>query len=200
MKYIYAILLVLIVSGCSVKQQPPVAKYALEVTVPQDLFRASNGCLDKSLKVAQAFSSSSLMSKNMDYTEGKNKQYSYSQAQWYESPNRALSKEFTEALREAQIFKSVQNYKSVGASDWLLEISIEDLMQYFDEKLKKSYVKVSYTLTLINNENSQVLATKTFERTIDAKALNASGGVEALNEALSEAFVESMNWINGICQ
>ncbi len=199
MKYIYTVILVLIVSGCSVKQ-PPVAKYALEVTVPQELLKASNGCLDKSLKVAQAFSTSSLMSQNMDYTEGKNKQYSYTQAQWYEAPNRALTKEFTEALREAQIFKSVQNYKSLASSDWLLEISIEDLMQYFDKNIKKSYVNVAYNLTLIDNKTSQILATKTFERAIEAKTLNASGGVEALNEALSEAFVESMNWINGICQ
>ncbi len=199
MRYIYAIFLVFMLFGCSVKQ-PPVTKYAIEVTVSQDLLKVSNGCLDKTLKVAKVFSPTSLMSEDMKYAEGNNKLYNYTQAQWYEAPNRALTKEFTEALREAQIFKSVQGYKSLGRADWLLEITLEDFMQYFDKDIAKSFVKVKYNLTLIDMKTSKVISSKTFEHTHDAKTLDANGGVEALTEALREAFKDSMNWINGICQ
>ncbi len=198
MKYIIAIMLVLLVTGCSVKQ-PPVTKYAIELAIPQEVQRASDGCLDKSLKVAQVFSSSTFMSPEMEYREGKNKQYTYTQAQWYEAPNRALTTEFTQALREAQIFKNVQGFKSLGKTDWRLEISLEDFMQYFDKDIAKSYVKVKYNLTFIDLKTSKVLASKTFQSTHDAASLDANGGVIALNEALREAFLQSMEWINGVC-
>ena len=61
-------------------------------------------------------------------------------------------------------------------------------------------VKVKYNLTLIDMKTSKVISSKTFEHTHDAKTLDANGGVEALTEALREAFKDSMNWINGICQ
>ena len=200
MKYVYIMVLVLFVSGCSVVKQPPVTKYAIELAVPLDEQKASDGCLSRSLKVAQVFSPTIFMSDDMQYREGKNKQYAYSQSEWFESPNRALTTEFTEALREVKIFKNVQGFKSEGRTDWLLEITLEDFMQYFDKDIAKSYVKVKYNLTFIDTKTSKVIASKTFERTHDAATLDASGGVIALNEALREAFVESMNWINEICR
>ena len=195
--YILAIFLVLL-SGCSTTK-PTVIEYKLSLK-DLDKNSVSKGCQDKSLKVSQAFSSSSLMSLNMNYILGGSKIYSYSQAQWNNSPNQEITSQIVQLLREAKLFKTTQSSKSRSVSDYILETTIEDFMQYYDEKITTSYVNVSIHMSLIDVKTNKVVASKRFVKRIKTKSLDAEGGVKALDMALKDILKESLKFLDGVCK
>lgn len=198
MRQLGLILFVLFLGACS-SVHPPVTEYRLNIDMPKNM-PSKNSCSQNSLKVAQAFSSSSLMSLDMNYMQGQNKQFAYSQAQWSVSPNDALTSEITELLRNSNIFKSVQSSRSRSKSDMALEIDVEDFMQYFSRDLSSSYSNAVITLTLIDSAKGSVIATKTFSSKKESESLNAEGGVKALNSALLDILSQSLVWFSEVCK
>ena len=199
MKNIYLIaMFIFLLSGCSVTK-PAITEYRLS---QKDFSLKSycNSCKDKSLKVSSAFSSNSLMTLEMNYMQDKHKIYSYSQSQWNNSPNQEISSQVLCALRDAKLFESVQNAKSRSKSDLILEINIQDFMQYFSGDLSASYVNVAICFTIIDANTNKTIATKGFSAKKDVKSLDAIGGVEALDVALEEVINEGLDFISGVCK
>lgn len=198
MKYILIVISIILLSGCTTIVAP-VTEYRLITKVPTTT-QNSMACRDKSLKIAQAFSSSSLMSQNMNYAQGSTKQFAYSQAQWSESPNLGITSELLKHIRATELFKSVQISKSRSKNDLILEINIEDFMQYFSENSTSSHANVAIGLTLLDTKTNSVVATKTFVSKVDAKTLDANGGVEALSLALQNVLNQTKEWLGGVCK
>ena len=198
MRYILVILAFFLFLGCSTTL-PPKSEYRLSPDIAIKKLSADS-CKDKSLKVAQAFSTSTLMSRDMSYGLGNSKQYIYSESQWASTPNRAITAEFLKLLRDSKLFKSVQISKSRSKNDFILEINIEDFMQYFNKQSSASFAKISISLTLIDAKTNKVFATQTFRTKLDVETLDANGGVSGLNRALSEVLSQSNIWIAGVCK
>jgi len=194
--YLIAITIFLL-SGCSAPK-PPVIEYKIS-TKSVNSSSSSEGCKRKSLKVSQAFSSNSLMSLKMSYVQGEHKIYSYSQAQWNNSPNQEISSALVKALRDSKLFRNTSSSKSRSRSDLILEINIEDFMQYFNKDLPPSHSNVVISLTLIDARSREVLATKTFSAKKEVQILDASGGVKGLDLALQEVLTEGLKFLNKAC-
>jgi len=197
MKLIFITIGIFLLSGCTTVK-PSIVEYNITT---KSLKTAStvSGCKDKSLKIAQAFSSSSLMSLKMDYAQEDSKVFSYSQSQWRESPNHAVTMETLKAIRASDLFKNVQISKSRSKSEWILETNIEDFLQYYSDGLKDSFANVVISLTLIDSKTNSVVATKMFSSKVNTNSLDAEGGVEALNKALSDILTQNIEWLNGVC-
>jgi len=198
MKLFLITIVLFLVSGCSTIK-PSVTEYRV-ITKSINSNTAAKECRDKSLKVAQAFSSPSLMSLKMDYVEGESRVFSYSQAQWQESPNNSVTSQILKNIRDANIFKSVQISKSRSKNSLILETSIGEFMQFYSEDMNESYVKIVLSLTLVNSKTATVVSTKTFSSKVKSKTLDAKGGVEALNTALSEIISQNIEWLVGVCK
>ena len=198
MQLLLIVFITFILTGCSITT-PAVSEYRINVLPAATAF-SQTGCKEESLKVAQAFSSSSLMSHEMNYGQGLHKQYKFTQSQWAESPNRAISSEILEYIKLTKLFKNVQISKSRTRNGLLLETNIEDFMQYFSEDEKESSVRVRINLTLIDVKTSSVLATKTFESKIEVDSVNADAGVVHLNIALQNILNESGQWLDEVCK
>ncbi len=192
------VLTLLIFGGCSVNT-PPVSEYRINTKIQNKNFKEST-CRDKSLKVVQAFSSSSLMSINMNYGIGLHKQYVFSQSQWAESPNRAITSEIVKYIKSINLFKNVQISKSRTLNSVLLETNIEDFMQYFSSDEKESYANVSITLTLLSSKTNLYISSKTFKSKVKVENMNANSGVTALNRALENVLKESGEWLSDECK
>ena len=188
----------LIFTGCSVTHAP-IAEYRIapEVKVAQ---HSAKSCKDKSLKVGQVFSASSLMSKKMKYAQDDYKEFSFSESEWAISPNKAITKAIVKSVRSSNIFSNVTSFKSRSDSDMILETSVEDFMQYFTKENKKSYVNVVMSMTLIDAKSSKSVATKTFTKRVDVKSINAYGGVDALNSAFGTILQEQNLWLESSCK
>ena len=199
MKNVYFItIFMFLLSGCSITK-PAITEYRLSLKDYSPKSHA-NSCKDKSLKVSAAFSSNSLMTLSMNYMQDKHKIYTYTQSQWSDSPNQEISSQILCALRDAKLFESVQNAKSRSRSDLILEINIQDFMQYYSEDLSTSYVNISICFTLIDANTNKAIATKGFNAKKDVKSLDAIGGVEALDRALEEVINEGLDFLSGACK
>ncbi len=198
MKLLYIVLAVFVFSACSTTL-PSVAEYRISIEEKPKEFTQST-CSDKSLKVAKAFSSDSLMTLNMNYGQGAHKRFVYTQSQWAESPNNAITAELLKSIKATKLFKNVQISKSRSSSAFLLETSIEDFMQYFSEDEKSSYANVVINLTLIDRSSNRVVATETFSSKVDVLTVDAAGGVVALNEALQNTLESSVAWFGKVCK
>jgi len=187
---------ILFISGCGIRTAP-ITEYKINTKI-QKLDLQKNKMIDKSLKVSQAFSSNSLMSLKMNYIQDSSKEYTFTQSQWSQSPNKALTLQMVKLLRSTGLFKSVQVFKSRSKSDLVLEICVEDFMQYFDKDLTSSYVNIEMTLTLIDTKDNSIIASKTFYSKLKSRTLDAEGGVEALNMALENILLSSAKWFEEI--
>lgn len=201
MKLILLIFLVLGFTSCSTKV-PVAIKYKVSPKVDlSHLVRNENSrCKEHTLKVMQAFSSSMLMSKEMHYVVDSNKIYPYSVAQWAKTPSRIVSDEYYMMLRDINIFKSTQNSKSRTKAFWLLEIRLEDFMQYYENDNTISYANVSINLILLDSKTSKVVATKIFHSKVDVDTMDANGGVLGLNKALANVLSQGAFWLAEECK
>lgn len=198
MKYIYILFLASLFIGCSTVI-PSKTEFRVNPNFESNVLE-TQACKKNSLKVAQAFSSNALLSSNMNYALGDDKQYVYSESLWSNSPNRSITKEYLKLLRDSQLFKSVQISKSRTRNDFILEINIEDFMQYFSEDSSSSYVKVAISLTLIDARTNGVVASEIFKKKMKSETLNAAGGVKALNTTLNGILSESKIWLAKVCK
>ncbi len=192
------IVFTLLFGGCATIK-PTVAEYGLTIKETQANTTAS-GCKEKSLKVEQAFSSNSLMSLNMDYTEHNNRVFSYSESQWQESPNTLVTSLLLRNIRDSELFASVHPSKSRVKSDVVLEINIDEFMQFFAQDMKSSFVVVRLNLTLVDTKTNSVIKSQDFSSKIDTKTLDAKGGVEAIESALFEIVSQNIEWLGGVCK
>lgn len=198
-KLLLIALITFLFAGCSTST-PAVSEYRINIEPSSSYLFTQTGCKEQSLKVAQAFSSTSLMTQDMNYGEGAHKQYTFTQSQWAESPNRAISAEILEYIKSTELFKNVQISKSRSKNGLLLETNIEDFMQYFSADEKESFVQVRINLTLIDVKTSRVLATKTFDSRVEVESINAEAGVQHLNIALKSILDESGEWLGEVCK
>lgn len=198
MKKILILLGVVLLSGCSTIKNP-MTEYRIVLESPESQ-SAVSGCKEKSLKIAQAFSPSALMSLRMDYAESNNRVFSYSESQWRESPNHYVTQQILKEIRAMNLFKNVQVSKSRSRNSWILETNIEDFMQHYSDDLKESFANVVISLTLIDYKSNSVVATKTFTSKVKSKTLDAQGGVKALNSALTIILEQNREWLNGVCK
>jgi len=198
MKQLYIVLAIVLLSGCTTKV-PNVTEYRISTDkIKVDSKKSS--CQNISLRVNQAFSSSSLMTTKMNYAYGKYQQDSFSQSEWAESPNKAITSEVIDYVQELKLFKSVHNSKSKSKNNMMLEVNIEEFMQYFSKDEKESFANAAITFTLIDKKNGEIIDSFRSTSQVDTKTLDADGGVEALNSALAEVLNETGVWLGEVCK
>jgi ABC-type uncharacterized transport system auxiliary subunit len=198
MNYFVAFLALIGLSACTVTQ-PYVNEYKIKTETMQESLSA-NSCKDKMLKVSQAFSPNALMTKKMRYTQGDFSEYVFSESEWSQSPNAAITQEVIRSVRASKLFQSVQGYKSRSKSDYILESSIEEFIQHFSSDSKSSYVTIVISFTLVDVESSQPIATRTLSEKVTVDEMSAKGGVKAFNIALSNLFFQKNKWLNEVCR
>jgi len=199
MKYLFALFFMAVLSGCTTVV-PAITKYKITTDEKYLSFKNTDCFKNKTLKIAQPFAPAFLMSYHMPYVQGDIKQYTYTQTQWSQAPNIALKKEFLKHIRKSGLFKNVLTSKSRGKSDMILEINIEDFMQYFDEDTKNSYVNIEISVSLLDAKKGSVVASKNFNCMIDSKTPDANGGAKALNNALGKIINKTVKWLGETCK
>jgi len=195
---IVLIIVALFLSGCTITT-PSKAEYRIAPKVEIKSINKSS-CRDSSLKVAQAFSATVLMSRKMKYTYDEQQEFTYSESAWSRSPSRAITAALLKSIRDSHIFKSVSSYKSRSRSKLILETNIEEFIQHFTEENQKSFVSVVISFALVNSKNSQTIDSTTIKVKLDTDTLNAKGGAVALNNALSEVLEKNSEWLGSLCR
>jgi len=195
---IFLLTVSILFSGCTVIT-PSKSEYIITPTITVEKADESS-CKEQTIKIAQAFSDTSLMSKKMKYTYDEQQEFTYSESIWSRAPSRAISSVLLASIRDSELFKSVNSYKSRSRSDLILETNIEEFIQHYNDENRESFVKVVISFSLINSKTSKTIDNKTIMVEIEAESLNAQGGVKALNKALSEILQKNNKWLRSICK
>lgn len=199
MKIISTLLTALfLLSGCTTTSAP-MTEYRLLSTETKMPLNAQ-GCKDKSIKIGLAFGANSLMAQKMKYAKDEFGEYAFSNSQWSEGPNTAITQEILQSVRASNLFANVQNYKSRSISKYILESSVEEFIQYFDTEENSSYSVIRISFTLVDTKSSDVIQSLIVSKKVDVKELNARGGVKALSEALTQILQEKNLWLNEVCK
>ena len=198
MKIVLGSFLLFFLTACSTTY-PAVTQYRIEA---ENLQKSSsvNACKKHSLKVAQAFVRSSLMSKKMKYVVGTYQEGTFNQSEWAEDLNRAITDAIVSSLRDANLFETVTSYKSTSVAEYTLESSVSEFTQHFSEDEKSSFVKLDIAFMLVDNASGKALATKRIVKEMSTKSADAKGGVAALNSLLQKSLREMQTWIVKSCQ
>ena len=199
MKYFALIGITLFFSACVTTKVPAKSEYRINTELT-NFTSDSSMCKDKTLKVAQAFSDKNLMVNDMMYTQGNYKQFFYASSQWAQTPNDAITTKFLSLMRNAKLFQNVQIAGSRSKNDFILEVHIEDFMQYFNADITSSFANAKIHLSLIDATNREIYASESFSAKIDVNTLDAQGGVEGLSIALTKILNDSGTWIAKVCK
>ena len=198
MKILLSAFLLLLLTACSTTY-PAVTQYRI---APQESVQTlhKSSCKQHSVKVAQAFVRSSLMSKKMKYVLGAYQEGAFNQSEWAEDPNKAITDAIVKSLQSSSLFESVASYRSFSTSDYTLESNVAEFTQHFALDEKSSYVKIDITFRLINNQTMQVVAVKHIVKELATQKADAPSGVEALNVLLTQSLREMQEWIAESCR
>ncbi len=198
MKNIILIGLFFFLMGCSVSV-PALTEYRIDPMIKKNKV-TSNLCKDKTITIGQVFTSNSLMTNQMRYGLSGYKEYSYTESEWANAPSKSISIALLKSVRDAEIFKSVNSYRSRARNDLLLETHVDSFMQYYTGDNNSSYVKVVFSFALVRVKDVKALDSIVIEKELSVDTLNAEGGVKALNFALSEVLVETNLWLSEACK
>ena len=186
------VLFIILLSGCSVSA-PLITDYRINPNV--NIKRTPEISQKQSIKILPIFSNSSLSTNAMHYRVGKYKEYTFTQSAWRESPSKAITNKLVNILEKSELFQGVYGYKSSKNPELILEVSINEFIQSFNEAENQSFVTVDISFNLIEQKRSKFIASKNFTKTMQTKTLDAQGGVEALNELLSQVLEETIVWL-----
>jgi len=159
-----------------------------------------SSCNNKTLKVLPSFSDNKLHSTSMWYFLGEHNSDTFTVSKWSDSPNHSINKAIVAQLQSSGIFKEVLISGSRANSELYLESSINEFLQHFSQDEKSSKAKLNIRLTLVDAKTKEVIASKTFKESIDVKAINAKGGVIALDKALSLFLEKQALWLQKSCK
>jgi len=194
------ILLMVIMGGCSLTTTvPPVDEYTLTPHIQSLPLKRNGVCGTKTLQVSHIFAADTLQTKQMRYRLAPFKEYSYTQSRWVHTPSDAIVHSVIQSLERSRTFKSVVEYGSKAQSDLLLELRVDDCMQYFNKEVTLSYVKVAIGARLIDKASGKVIASKEFYTKQNTQTLDAKGGVAALNKTLEMLLPQITTFVAGAC-
>ncbi|WP_304546080.1 ABC-type transport auxiliary lipoprotein family protein [Sulfurimonas microaerophilic] len=194
MKIVLLAIAVFLFSGCSVTY-PSVTDYRIDPQV--ELPVKQNRCKKHSIKVSPIFSNVSLSSTAMRYSVGRYKEYSFTQSAWSDSPSRMIANKLVNVLDDSALFDGVYGYKSSKSGDLVLEMSINEFIQSFNEAGDRSDAKIDISFNLIEKKSGKLIASKNFFKVMKTKTADAEGGVEALNILLGEVLEDTVVWLSG---
>jgi cholesterol transport system auxiliary component len=165
--------------GCSPLNMPPKNDYTLVSKKVAYSNRPSR--TNKTVLVSMPAAAPGFQTRNMIYVLTPFKLQSYTQSQWIAPPANMLMTSLVNAIRGTNYFKAVAAPPFVGNTDYQLNSYLVALDQSFMRPTSRIHLALS--VTLINAQTRQVLATKTFVRNVDAPGNNAYSGVIAANKA-----------------
>ncbi len=198
MPYILWIIVLVVMSGCSIVKTVP-GKHEYRLVLPEVAVQPHSACRQSTLKLEPVLSADTFLDRYIYYVVNNIEQHRYTQSLWAQSPNSMIEQLIKQMLIEGRMFASVLDYRSNADTTWRYEVRLLEFMQYFNPDMS-SYVKVSMDFVLIKNVGREVVDSQHFERLLPAKTADAKGGVMALNKALLDIMQESNVWLQQQCQ
>ena len=197
--FLYSFVLVLF-AGCSLQTTIPAkTQYKLQVTSQTQEYNAT-ACKDDVLGLRNVVSYDPIMDRSIYYQVGALNIATYSESNWESAPFKTVGLSLISSVRDSKIFKDAFLSSSFVKPDIILEYSVGEFMQHFNEDMKSSYATVNIHFALLDRKDSKLLYSTTIEKKVPSSSLDALGGVKALQSALNDVMMQTNQWLNARCQ
>ncbi len=196
---IWLIVIPFLFGACSIQTVVPTAiEYRLE---PHTAIQKAvqDRCAQQSIKVARLQVPDNYTGRSIYYGEGEMKQFAYAYARWAQPLNERVGKIVESSVRNSGRFGNVVSYKTLLPTDYVLQITLNDLMQYFPEEAS-SYVRLDMDILLLNDKGNAIADAKHITLKEMASTRDVEGGVMAMNRVLEKALAEVNIWLGGRCE
>ena len=181
----------LLISGCALKEAPPMNTYTLEVenvsVIQHSKYR------NKVLKVAYPQTLKEKVTDRMRFSYSSNDSGVYQNSQWSNALEKLIQGSVITMLQESRMFKAVLPYASTAGEDLRLESMIYDISHHI--RGKASYAVLSIEFALIDTSTGRLIKTKRFSYKEETPTVDARGYAEATNQALQRLSRDLVMWL-----
>lgn len=191
----------MIVSGCAEKVSPLVKnRYTLaplEAPLPEGECAQPHPVI---LRVARIDAPDWLNSVNIYYQllyQDRHEIASYSRSRWISPPPLLIERLIQDALVQQNSWKAVIGPNNEARADLALQLHLAEFQQIFTAP-EQSYGLLQVVATLVDNNNAQVIAQRTFQEKVPAPSPNAAGGAQALNSASQRWIKATAQWLGRV--
>ena len=183
---------VFFLSGCAVKEAPPLMLYTFDTAKVALLTRSAYR--HQVLEVSYPQTLREPIGDTMAFSYGGGDRGYYQNAQWTNNIGKLLQGDIIETLQQSRLFKAVVSYASTAQEDLRLESTIYDFSHHI--RGVESYAVVSIGLSLIDTHTRRVIKTKRFSYREATPTVDAKGYVTATNRALERFNNDMVAWIH----
>lgn len=174
MKYVTALAIGLLLSGCGALRPadvPPPALYRLEAKAP-----AAVPGQRRTLLVSMPQAMPGFDSARMAYQREPQRVEYYADSQWVDTPARMLAPLVTQAAQ------ANFDVSPSGNAELRLDTQVVQLQQDF--RRPPSQLRLTLRVSLVDQKTQRLLSTQLLESSVSASSEDARGGVEAANKAV----------------
>jgi cholesterol transport system auxiliary component len=189
--YGLAVTAALLLSGCALKEAPPMNYYSL--TIGNIPVVQHSKYQNKVLKVSYPKPLTEKLTDRISFSYSSSDRGVYQNSQWSNTLEKLLEGNIITALQQSRLFKAVLPYSSTAGVDLRLESMIYDFSHHV--RGDASYAVVSMEFALIDTHTGMLIKTKRFSYREDTHTTDARGYVEASNKILHRLGVDLITWL-----
>ncbi|MDD3813151.1 MAG: ABC-type transport auxiliary lipoprotein family protein [Desulfocapsaceae bacterium] len=195
---VFALLVTLtLATGCTFQNLPPMAVYAINPGWNQGNQVQTAKTRPVIIQIAPVRGSDAFSSKDILYTDKRQRQHSYAYSRWRDAPVKSMQAVFEETLEKSGLFRAVLPPTSASRADLLLESTLFEFGQFFAEDgSSKGVVRMRFHL--VDNVSKKVVAGKELVAMMEVDAADASGAAAAMNQAALSVARSLVVWLRDV--
>ena len=183
MKNLFYLLMIVLISGCSLKQEVgQINSYSIDFIQNNKSYKSSS----KSILIEEPFVNSSFNSRSIFYSTKPYLFEEYAKNRWINLPSSMLHNSLLESFGNSKMFSFVSQEKTEQKSDYVLKTNL--LKLYHEIQDDKSYAIIKIKFDLLKDE--KVVKTFTFDKKVMVPQNKPYDFVNSTNKALNDILEE----------
>ena len=189
MKNLFYLLMIVLISGCSLKQEAvETNSYSIDFIQNNKSYKSSS----KSILIEEPFVNSSFNSRSIFYSTKPYLFEEYAKNRWMNLPSSMIHNSLLESFGSSKIFTFVSQEKTEQKSDYVLKTNL--LKLYHEIQDDKSYAIIKIKFDLLKDE--KVVKTFTFDKKVMVSQNKPYEFVNSTNKALNDILEELIKEIS----
>ena len=189
MKNLFYLLMIVLISGCSLKQEAvETNSYSIDFIQNNKSYKSSS----KSILIEEPFVNSSFNSRSIFYSTKPYLFEEYAKNRWMNLPSSMIHNSLLESFGSSKIFTFVSQEKTEQKSDYVLKTNL--LKLYHEIQNDKSYAIIKIKFDLLKDE--KVVKTFTFDKKVMVPQNKPYDFVNSTNKALNDILEELIKEIS----
>ena len=183
MKNLFYLLMIVLISGCSLKQEVvEINSYSIDFIQNNKSYKSSS----KSILIEEPYVNSSFNSRSIFYSTKPYLFEEYAKNRWINLPSSMIHNSLLESFGSSKIFTFVSQEKAEQKSDFILKTNL--LKLYHEIQDDKSYAIIKIKFDLLKDE--KIVKTFTFDKKVMVPQNKPYEFINSTNKALNDILEE----------